>query len=162
MASGNTLCVFTPAGNQPPASTYATYNTRNSHLVLEFDAATNWSAVFAGVLPRHYTSGGITVTIIWMAASATSGNCVWNAAFERDDTALDLDADSFATAQATTAAAPGTSGFPAYTTITFTNAQIDGLLAGEAFRLKLTRDAANVSDTMTGNAQVLRVELRET
>jgi hypothetical protein len=164
MAAGESLCVFTPLDNQPPASNYATLDTRNSHAVLDYDAATDEDAVFAGVLPRHYAGGGLTVTIYWAASSATSGNCVWNAQIERlEDEGTDTDADSFASAQAATAAAPATSGALQYTTIAFTSgAQMDSLAAGEAFRLKVTRDANNASDTMTGDAELFRVEVRET
>jgi hypothetical protein len=87
---------------------------------------------------------------------------IWNAAFERMDTALDIDADSFATAIAAAAATvPGTSGFPKYTTISFTNAQADGIVAGEMYRLKITRDADNASDTAAGDAELLGVEVRQ-
>lgn len=163
MASGDTLLTFTPLANQPPASTYATLDTRNSHPVLDFDAAADEVAIFGDVLPRHYSGGGLTVTLIWLATSATSGNVVWSVAIERRDTGTDLDADSFASAQTATAAAPGTSGAPAYTTIAFTSgAQMDSLAAGEAFRLKVSRTGSSGSDTMTGDAELLAVEVKET
>ena len=44
--------------------------------------------------------------------------------------------------------------------IAFLNAEIDGLLVGESFRIKIIRDA--VSDTMTEDAQLLRIEIKET
>ena len=164
MASGDSLVTFTPQANMPPSSNYATLDTRNSHLVLDFDASTNESAVFGGVLPRHYAGGGITATFVWMASTATSGVCVWNGAIERHQASTDdLDSDSFAAAQAASGTAPGTSGQVLYTAITFSSgANMDSLAAGESFRLKVTRDAANVSDTMTGDAELLRIELRET
>lgn len=163
MASGDTLLTFTPLANQPPASTYATFDTRNGHVVLDFDASADEVAVFGDVLPRHYAGGGVTVTLVWMATTATSGNVVWSVAIERDDTATDLDTDSFATANTATAAAPATSGAPAYTTIAFTNgAQMDSLAVGEAFRLKVQRTGSSGSDTMTGDAELLGVEIKET
>lgn len=163
MASGDTLLTFTPLANQPPASSYATFDTRNNHVVLDFDASADEAAIFGDVLPRHYAGGGITVTIVWMATTATSGNVVWSVAIERMDTATDLDADSFATANTATAAAPATSGAPAYTTIAFTSgAQMDSLAVGEAFRIKVSRTGSSGSDTMTGDAELLRVELKET
>jgi len=163
MASGDTLLTFTPLANQPPASTYATFDTRNGHVVLDFDASADEVAVFGDVLPRHYAGGGVTVTLVWMATTATSGNVVWSVAIERDDTATDLDTDSFATANTATAAAPATSGAPAYTTIAFTNgAQMDSLAVGEAFRLKVQRTGSSGSDTATGDAELLAVEIKET
>lgn len=164
MASGNTLLIFTPLANEPPASNYATLDTRNAHPVLDFDAGTDESAVFTAVLPRNYASGGITVYVHWAATSATSGDCVWNAAFERiGEGSQDIDSDGFASAQAVTATAPGTSGNVDIAAITFTDgAQIDSVAVGEAFRLKITRDADNGSDTMTGDAELVAIELKET
>lgn len=165
MASGQTLVTFVATDNHPPASAYATPDLRNSHPVLDFDAATDEDAIFSAVLPRNYAGGGVTVTVIWMATSATSGNVIWNGAFERLEAGgTDLDVDSFATAQAASAATTNaTSGALTYTTITFTNgAQMDSLAVGEAFRFKVTRDANNASDTMTGDAELVAVEIKET
>lgn len=163
MASGDTLITFSALANQPPASTYATLDTRNSHAVLDFDAAADEVAIFGDVLPRHYAGGGITATLGWMATSATSGNVVWSVAFERRDTGTDLDTDSFATANTATAATSATSGALVYTTIAFTaGAQMDSLAVGEAFRLKVSRTGSSGSDTMTGDAELVSVELKET
>jgi hypothetical protein len=164
MASGNSLVAFEPTDNRPPAANYATPDERNGHPVLDFDAAAAESAIFASVLPRHYGGGGLTARIAWMASTATSGNVLWTVGVERDDAALDLDADSFATAVSSAAiGAAGTSGFPVYTDIPLTSgAQIDSLAIGEHFRLRVTRDAAAGGDTMAGDAELLSVELRET
>jgi hypothetical protein len=164
MASGNTLLTLHPHDNEPPSSNYATLDVRNGHVVLDFDAATDESAVFSGVLPRHYGGGGLTVRPHWAASSATSGDVVWNVSIERlEDEGTDMDADSFASAQAATATAPATSGALQYTDVAFTSgAQMDSLAAGESFRLKITRDADNGSDTMAGDAELVAVEIRET
>lgn len=163
MASGDTLAVFTAHNNQPPASNYATLDTRNNHLVLDFDAATDESAIFGGVLPRHYSGGGLTVRVGWMASTATSGNAVMTGAWERGiDESGDMDSDSFATAISVTAAAPSTSGFIQYTDIAFTSGtQMDSLAVGEGYRLQITRNASNGSDTMSGDLELWRVEVRE-
>ena len=161
MASGNTLVIFTPLHNQPPAAAFATLDVRNAHPVLDFDAAADEDAVFGSVLPRHYAGGGLTVTIHWTATSATTGDTVWNATIERMNT--DLDADSFPSVQAATTTCNATSGIIATTAITFTDgAQMDSLAVGEAFRLKITRDANAAGDTMAGDAELHRVEIRET
>jgi hypothetical protein len=183
MASGDTLIIFTAHANEPPALNYATVDLRSGHLVLDFDAAVSEHAIFAGVLPRHYSGGGITATIVWTAGATTlrvasglptkpggiitpfaTGNVKWNGAFERHQAGIDdLDADSFATTQTATSAAPATDGTTQYTNIIFTDgAQIDSIAIGEAFRFKLSRDAANVADTMAIDAELLVIELRET
>lgn len=163
MASGDTLAVFLANSGVPEAAAACGQGTRNEHPILEFDAAADETIRFAGWLPANYAGGGITVTVVWAAASATSGNVVWNGAFEAlADGGTDIDSDSFAAAQSVTVGAPGTSGVLDYADIAFTDAQIDGLVADTAFRFELTRDADNGSDTMTGDAQVLRVILTET
>lgn len=164
MPSGDTLVVLTPQSNQPPSSNFAIPDTRNDHLVLDFDAATDESAIFPIVIPNHYAATtGITVTVVWLASTATSGNVIWDGSWERhEDDITDLDADSFAAVQSVTATAASASGEPQYSDIVFTNAQIDGLLVNESGRFKLTRDADNASDTMAGDAEILRVIVRET
>jgi hypothetical protein len=164
LASGNTLVIFTPLANEPPSANYATLDLRNYHPVLDFDADADEAAVFTGVLPRAYAGGGVTVYLHWAATSATSGNVVWDVSFERiGDDVLDIDSDSFAAVQSVTAAASGTSGNVVIDTIAFTNgAQMDSVAAGEAFRLKINRDANNANDTMTGDAELVAVEIKET
>jgi hypothetical protein len=158
----DTLASFTALSNMPLAANFATLDLRNNHPVLDFDDTTEETAVFGGVVPHHYGGGGMTVILYWMATTATTGDVVWGAAFERDDEAgTDLDADSFATELTATETTPGTSGQVRTTEIAFTNAQIDGLLAGESFRVKIARKAAAGGDTLSGDAELLRVELKE-
>jgi hypothetical protein len=162
MASGDTLCVFVPNDNEPPSSGYATRDTRNGHPVLDFDPSSRESAIFTAVLPRHYAGGGITARLIW--CSTATGDVVFDTSIERlEDGGTDIDADSYATANTVTAAAPATSGVLKYTDIAHTSgAQMDSLAAGEAFRFKIERDTTDAADTMAADAELLAVELRET
>jgi hypothetical protein len=155
--STKTYAVFTPSQNQPPATAFATLDTRNSILVLDFDDATDESAVFVSVIPEAASLGsGLKIRLHWMATTATSGNCVWDVSLERMTT--DLDTDSFGTIASATAAANGTSGILTVTEITLTT--IDSVTAGDSYRLKVTRDANNGSDTMSGDAELVTVEVR--
>lgn len=160
--SSKPFMMWTALGNQPPTTTFATSDTRNAMPVLDFDAATNEYAIFGGVLATAYTGNGLTCDIYWTATSATSGDVLWEAGIERMNT--DEDSDSFATAQAASAATTsGTSGIITKTTITFTSgAQMDSLAAGESFRIRIMRNAAGAGDTMTGDAEIHRVVVRET
>jgi hypothetical protein len=151
--------VFTPLHNQPPASNYATVDTRNSIMVLEFDAATDESSVFVGVMPEAASLGsGLKVRIHWMADTATSGTCRWGVQIERMNT--DEDSDSFDTVATAGSTTNGTSGIITTTEITITT--IDSVAAGEPYRLKVFRDADGTSgtDDMTGDAQLVAVEVR--
>ena len=165
MASGDTLLVFTPMNNEPPAAAFATLDSRNGSLVLDFDATADEEAVFSfPALPRHYDGGGITANAKCMMTSATSGNVVLQGAFERGNT--DRDADSFASFVSSGAVAVNaTSGIPFNVPIAFTDgAQIDSLAVGEPLRFKLRRDADDTSatDSATGDLELLGIELQET
>lgn len=164
MASGDSLIILHPYNNEPPAANYATLDTRNGHVVLNFDAATDESAIFSAILPRNYAGGGVTVYLHMTDANDTTAAhaSYWDVSFERD-TAQDIDADDFAAVQSNHVHPNGTSGIPVICTITFTDgAQMDSVAAGELFRLKVTRDANNVSDDWANDAQLLAVELKET
>lgn len=165
MASGDTLAYFTAADGEPPASDFATLDSRNVTLVLDYDAATDESMEFGGVMPRNYAgTTGITVTLGFAATTATTGNVVWNVAFKSiSDDADDLDTKAFAAVNAVTKTTATASGEVAYTTITFTDgADMDSVTAGEYYRMIVTRDANNGSDTMAGDAELVFVEIQET
>lgn len=167
MASGDTLAVFHPYGNEPPTSNFATLDLRNNHPVLDFDATTDEEAVFSTVLPRHYGGGGITVYIHYSMSSAVANNVVWQTAFERvGDQQQDVDADGFASFNGSgQVAVPTTSGFVDIASIAHTNgAQIDSIAVGEKFRFKIRRDAdsTTATDDATGDAELHAIELKET
>lgn len=167
MASGDTLLIFNPVCNEPPTSSYATIDTRNNHVVLDFDGSTDEEAVFSGVMPANYSAAtGLTVVIFCAFTSATSGSVRWQAAIERiDASSLDIDSDSFASFQSAGGSAPGTSGQVIAVSITLTaGAQVDSLVAGEAFRLKIRRDADGTSgtDDITTDAELLAVHVKDT
>lgn len=163
MASGDTLLVFTPLNNEPPATNFATLDTRNAHPVLDFDPTTNESAVFSGVMPRNYAGGGLTVSLHYAMSSAIVGDVDWDVAFERiGDQQQDIDADGFAAVNSVdNTTVPGTSGLVDIVTVAFTDgADMDSIAVGEGFRLKVTRDAA--SDTGASDAELRFVEIKET
>jgi hypothetical protein len=152
-----TYAVYTPLNNQPPAANYATIDTRNSIMVLDFDAATDESAVFVGIIPEAASLGsGLKIRINWMATSATSGTCRWGVQIERMNT--DEDSDSFDTAATAGSTTNATSGIITTTEITITT--IDSVAAGDPFRIKVYRDASSVTDDMTGDAELVSVEVR--
>lgn len=169
MATGQTLCRFTPQNNQPPAANYATYDVRNGLLVLDFDKNTDESAIFVDILPRNYGGGGLTVTIHWMSTANITGAVIWEASFERHQAGTDdSDSDSFAAARTVSSTAVGvggSAGTEMVASIAFTDgAQMDNLAVGERFRLKISRDAngTNGTDDMDGDAELVCVEIKET
>ena len=161
MASGDTLLIFTPLHNEPPATNYATLGMRNLHPILEFNDTTSWAAVSSAVMPRNYGGGGITVYIHYSAVAA-AGDVDWDVSFERiGDQQLDVDGDSFAAVQSVDGTTvPGTTGLVDIVSIAFTDgAQMDSVAVGELFRIKIARD---IADTAVGNIELHALELKET
>lgn len=161
MASGNTLAAFFPTDNEPPATNYATLNlsATSLHPTLDFDTTTAEGAIFTGILPRNYAGGGITVYVNW-AIAATSGTVGWTVEFERVNTAITT--DSYAGAQTITAVTvSGSTLVPLITNVAVTDgANVDSMVVGDTFRVRLKRDVAN--DTAAGDAFFLGMELKET
>lgn len=164
MASGQTMLVLTAIDGISPASNFATLDTRNAHPVLDFDATTEESTYFEFVLPSEYGGGGLTAFLHWMASTATSGAVTWGGSLERHaENGDDLDADSFATEQTANESANATSGKVIVTSITFSQgANMDNLAVGESARLKIARKVADGGDDMAGDAELLKIEIRET
>lgn len=158
-AGTKTLARFESRDNHPPASSFATIDTRNSLMVLAFADAVVSSAVFNGSIPEGAdTSSGINAIVSGMAASATSGAARIRVEFERATT--DLDADSFDTATEANLTVNGTSGVEATVTITCTT--IDSLVAGDRFRLRISRVGNDAThDSLSDTLQLRHVELRQ-
>ena len=151
-----TYATFTALDNSPPATNFATLDTRNSIPVLDFDDTTQEYSVFGFIMPEGASLGsGLKTRIHWMATSATTGNCEWEVKIERGNT--DLDSDSYDTVVTASTTTNGTSGIPTVTEITITT--IDGAVAGDYVRLNISRDPATASD-MTGDAELIAVEVR--
>lgn len=156
-----TRFVGTPLSAEFPASNYPQLTLSNRRPVLGFDASTDETAYWTGIAPQGLT-GTITVVVTYAMASATTGNIYWQAALEAitDGDATDTDAaTSFDTANSGNGAVPGTAGYIDQISITMTNA--DSIAAADYFRLSVNRDADNASDTATGDAYLLAVELRD-
>lgn len=163
MASGDTLALFTPFDNEPPSTNYASLSMRNGlHPMLEFDQTTGESAIFSAIMPQNYANTtGVTVYVTAMAVP-TTGTMGWLLLLERMDAGTDLDSDSFVSSATVTATTvPGTSGQPLTLNAAITKgANMDSIVAGDLFRLKVTRDVAN--DSAGGDVQLIGVEIRET
>ena len=165
MASGNNLCFSSATGGEGVASG-ATPDRRNGVPVWDFDDTTDESVQFGFLMPSHYAGGGVTVTIGWMATTATTGTISLDVGFKSvTDDADDLDTKAFAAvnnANPTTASATGEVD---YVNITFTDgADMDSVAADEYFRLIVTRDANGTTSTddMTGDMELVFVSIKET
>lgn len=155
----------------PPASGYATPSRRaggsnpaENIPVWLFDASTVESLDFYAQMTGAYSNGGITIQIKWSSVDQTTGNVKWNAAFRRvADDAEDLDVSQTYDFNTVTATTTNVAGEVDYTTITFTNgADMDSVVAGDMFIVRLQRDANNAADTMTNDAQLHYIVIQET
>lgn len=140
------LIQLRPQANEPPASSFATINTRNSHPALRFNG--NVCAIWSFVMPNTYGGNGVTAEI-WYTSTETSNDTDWDGSWDRIETTLDVDtADSSAFASAVSADNnnnSGTSGIATKVSIAFSNSQIDSCAAGEYCRFRICRD--DTSDT---------------
>lgn len=160
MAVGDSLAAWGAIASVPPASGYATLDVRNGHVVLDFDAAADEVIIFSGVYPAHYASGDLNIDLVWGATSATSGNVKWLTSVE-NTSLTEMDADGFGSAASTTGAASATNGGLTKTTLSISAANAGDPQAGDAFRIKVIRDADDAADTMAGDAELIAVHLRE-
>ena len=154
-----TYAFFTPLDAQPPATNFATLDTRQDIAVLEFDGgSTDEATTFVGVMPEAASLGsGLKVRIHWMADTATADNVRWGVQFQR--LSDDVDTATFDTAQEGNSAANAASGALSVLELTITT--IDSIVAGDAYRLKVYREASDTTnDTMSGDAQLIAVEVR--
>lgn len=153
-----TIRQFSALDNHPPSTLYAQFNTRNGLAVLDFDPATLWNSVFIGIVPNDAVlTSGLSIILTWLPLSGTTGAAGWGAAIDNANTGLNADSyDTASTSVFTTVS--GTLGTLVTTTLTLTT--IDSLAVGNAYKLKIFRDAANASDTCTVNAQLFAVEVR--
>ena len=164
MASGNTLVVFTPLHNEPPATNYATLDLRNGHPVLDFDGSTDEEAIFTGIMPSSYAGGGTTVKLHVAFTSATSGTANIEVSWERITGGQDIDSDGFATMTDESATPNGTSGVETIVSINYANGSaMDSVVAGDLFRLRVHRDSdgTNGTDDITTDMELLGIEIVE-
>ncbi|KKN46763.1 hypothetical protein LCGC14_0669870 [marine sediment metagenome] len=139
-----------------PAGDPADIGTIGSHVTLDFDQGTDQSSYFEGISPVGY--GGQTITVdLFYVVNTTTGTVIWEVSIERMEEGLDLTSDSFDTAGSVTDTVPGTANTLGKATLTLTQTQADELAAGEAFRLRVKREATDTGSDVAMDVQLLRV-----
>jgi len=171
MASGNTLFVFLPQDNVPPATNYATLDTfaaaTGLRTVLDFigsGGSADEAAIFEGVWPSHYAGGGVNVVVHYSTDGTSVGAVQWEVSIEVIQDTQDQDAGgqdfgtltditdtpSTATANILDVTAAGA----------ISHANCGSPAVGNAMRLKIARDHDHA--TNTDDAQLHRVVVTET
>ena len=149
---------YLPTTNPADAASVETTALRPELKVLDFDASTAQYAQFAIAMPKSWNLGTVSYQVFWSPSSTNTGNCIFGlqgVSCSEGDTA-DV---AFGTAQEVTDAGIGTvedvqmsaessaitiAGSPADDDMTF---------------FQLYRDAADGSDSFTGEARVLGIKL---
>lgn len=125
-----------------------------------FDASTTERIMWALRMPADYVDSP-ELKVQFKMASATSGNVMFGgrvAAYTPTSDSSDADAKAFAAVNTATTAVPGTTaGRIAEASISLTTA--DSLAANDWAVIYLSREAANGSDTATGDCEVVAVTL---
>lgn len=156
-----TRYTFTPFQAEFPTSNFPELKMSNGRPVLAFDASTDETCYWTAIAPQGLTST-YELIIYYAMASATTNTVVFQAAIEAitSGDATDTDATtSFDSNNSGSDTVPGTAGYLDTITISLTNA--DSIAAGDLFRVRLNRDADNVSDNATGDCYVFAVEFRD-
>ena len=157
-----TRFVFSPNSAEFPSSNFPQLLLSNRRPALAFDAGTQETAYWTGIVPQGFT-GTVTAVITYAMASATANLIEFEVALEAisDGDSIDTDATtSFDTVNTGGATVPGTAGYIDQVSVTLTNA--DSIAAGDYFRLSVSRDADDgTNDTATGDLYLLSVELRD-
>ncbi len=157
-----TLATFPALAGTPPDANFPQLDFRGGVSVLAFDAATAESVDFFGVLPASYSGKNFEITLHWIAATSTSGDVVWQIAFERhaiDD--FDFDVSDFGSPVSATDTVPDAAGKVVRTSLVLPVTTAGNPAASESFRLRLTRVASDAADTMSGDAQLLALTITE-
>ncbi len=158
MASGDVLQMWTPLHHEPPATVFASIDSVNDTPVLDFDSAVSESTVFSGVMP---SAVGIDVIIGFISTTATGGvRC--DVSFDRINDGADVDTGSFAAVQSASQTILNTAGNLNEVTVALTTGQIDGIVKGDAFRMRITRDHDHADDDMSADMELVNVVMKQT
>jgi len=154
----NVLEAILPATAYPQFRTVAGTNFPVPSLA--YDASTaetahwTWRAL-------NYGSGNLTVRIQWYADTASTGGIVLAAAIAaitpNTDT-QDIETDAYAAESTTADTHLGTTGQRVHE-LTITVSNLDSVAAGDWCMLRITRNVADGSDDMTGDAHIVGIQI---
>jgi hypothetical protein len=134
-------------------------------LCLGFDDATSEEAHWPISGKDYGGSASILVTIYWYAANATSGVVRWGvrlAAYTPETDTASVEAKTYATADEQNDTHLGTTSKRMHeTTHTLSSTELDSIVAGDVAWLGIYREGGDAGDTMSNDALLERVEVRE-
>ncbi len=150
--------MFGTTTNGAEAAAVETTATRPELKVLDFDASTAEYAQFSIAMPKSWNLGTVTFQAFWTPSTTNTGNCIFGLqglSCTEGDTADAV----FGTAQEVTDAGIGTVEDVQVTAVS-SAMTIAGSPADDDYTFfQLYRDAADGSDTFTGDARLLGIKI---
>jgi hypothetical protein len=150
--------LYLPTTNPADAASVETTATRPELKVLDFDASTAQYAQFAIAMPKSWNLGTVTYQVFWSPSTTNTGNCIFGlqgVSCTEGDTA-DV---AFGTAIEVTDAGIGTVEDVQMTAVSSAMTIAGSPADNDQTFFQLYRDAADGSDSFTGEARVLGIKL---
>ena len=150
--------MYGPTTNPADAAQVETTATRPDLKVFDFDASTKQYTQFTIAMPKSWNEGTVTYQVYWSPSTTNTGNCIFGVqgvACADSDT-IDV---AYGTAIEVTDAGIGTVEDQQITSESSAMTVAGSPAAGEQTYFQLYRDAADGSDTFTGEARVLGIKL---
>jgi hypothetical protein len=150
--------MYAPTTNPADAALVETTATRPDLKVFDFDASTAQYTQFSVAMPKSWNLGTVTYQVFWSPSTTNTGNCIFGlqGVSCADGDTIDV---AYGTAVEVTDAGIGTVEDQQVTAesgaITIAGSPADD----EQTYFQLYRDAADGSDTFTGEARVLGIKI---
>ena len=150
--------MFGPTTNPADAAQVETTATRPDLKVFDFDASTKQYTQFSVAMPKSWNEGTLTYQVYWSPSTTNTGNAIFGlqAVSCADDDTIDV---AYGTAIEVTDAGIGTVEDQQITSESSAMTVAGSPAAGEQTYFQLYRDAADGSDTFTGECRVLGVKI---
>ena len=150
--------MYASSTNGADAEQVETTATRPDMKVFDFDASTKQYTQFTVAMPKSWNEGTLTYQVYWAPSTTNTGNCIFGlqAVACADGDTIDV---AFGTAIEVTDAGIGTVEDQQITSESSAMTVAGSPAAGEQTYFQLYRDAADGSDTFTGEARVLGVKV---
>jgi hypothetical protein len=150
--------MYGPTTNPADAALVETTATRPDLKVFDFDASTKQYTQFTIAMPKSWNEGTLTYQVYWSPSTTNTGDCIFGlqgVACADGDT-IDV---AYGTAIEVTDAGIGTVEDQQISSESSAMTVAGSPAAGEQSYFQLYRDAADGSDTFTGEARVLGLKL---
>ena len=150
--------MYGPTTNPADQAQVETTATRPDLKVFDFDASTKQYTQFTVAMPKSWNEGTLTYQVYWSPSTTNTGNAIFGlqAVACADSDTIDV---AYGTAINVTDAGIGTVEDQQITSESSAMTVAGSPAAGEQTYFQLFRDAADGSDTFTGECRVLGVKL---